>query len=121
MLSRLRSLIVKELLAALKDPKARVVLIVPPLLQALLFSFAITLEANNLTLAVHNLDGGKWGLELVQRLSASQTFTEVFAVESEKQITRALDEQQAIAVLSIPQDFSRAIEAGTSVGVQLLL
>jgi ABC-2 type transport system permease protein len=121
MLSRLRSLIVKELLAALKDPKARVVLIVPPLLQALLFSFAITLEANNLTLAVHNLDGGKWGLELVQRLSASRTFTEVFAVESEKQITRALDEQQAIAVLSIPQDFSRTIEAETSAVVQLLL
>jgi len=121
MLSRLRSLIVKELLAALKDPKARVMLIVPPLLQALLFSFAITLEANNLTLAVHNLDGGKWGLELVQRLSASRTFTEVFAVESEKQITRALDEQQAIAVLSIPQDFSRTIEAETSAVVQLLL
>ncbi|HOP47278.1 MAG TPA: ABC transporter permease [Desulfobacteraceae bacterium] len=121
MLSRLRSLIIKELLAALKDPKARVVLIVPPLLQALLFSFAITLEANNLTLAVHNLDGGKWGSELVQRLSASRTFTEVFAVESEKQITRALDEQQAIAVLSIPQDFSRAIENETPVSVQLLL
>ena len=121
MLSRLHSLIVKELLAALKDPKARVVLIVPPILQTLLFAYAVTLEPNNLTLAIQNLDGGRWGRELVMRLAAAQTFTDVFTVESEAQIHRALDEQQAVAVLSIPRDFSRAVESGKPVGVQMLM
>ncbi|MBN1516708.1 ABC transporter permease [Candidatus Sumerlaeota bacterium] len=121
MLPRLCSLIVKELLAALKDPKARFLLIMPPLIQTLLFAFAVTLEVNNMTLAVQNLDGGKWSYELIQRLSASRTFTNVIAVESEEQIMRALDEQLAIAALSIPQDFSRAIEAGIPADVQLLL
>ncbi len=121
MISRILSLIFKELLIALKDPKGRLILIFPPLIQIVIFSFAATLEVKNLSLAVNNLDHGKWGYELVQRLSASKTFTEVFVVESEEQITRALNEQLAIAVLSVPQDFSRQIERGKKGRVQLLL
>lgn len=121
MLARLFSLIVKELLVVLKDPKGRVILIVPPLLQTIIFSFAATLEVRNLTLAVNNHDGGKWGYELVQRMTSSSTFSNVFIVEGEQQIVRILDEQQAIAVLSLPQDFSRNIERGKTAHAQLLL
>jgi ABC-2 type transport system permease protein len=121
MITRLLSLIVKELLVVLKDPKGRIILIVPPLIQTVIFSFAATLEVKNLALAVNNLDRGKWGYELVQRLSSSSTFTDVFVVEGEKQIIRTLDQQQAIAVLSVPQDFSRDVESGKTAHFQLLL
>ena len=43
-LIRLRAQIVKELLCLLRDPKSRSIIIGPPLIQLLLFSFAITLE-----------------------------------------------------------------------------
>lgn len=121
MITRLISLIIKELLVVLKDPKGRLILIGPPLLQTVIFSFAATLEVNNLTLAVNNLDEGKWGYELVQRLSASSTFTGVFAADGERQIARILDEQRAIAVLSVPQNFSRHIETDQPASIQLLL
>ncbi|WP_181388378.1 ABC transporter permease [Vibrio albus] len=121
MISRLLSLIIKELLVVLKDPKGRLILIGPPLLQTVIFSFAATLEVNNLTLAVNNLDEGKWGYELVQRLSASSTFTGVFSADGERQIARVLDEQEAIAVLSVPQNFSHEIESGKPANIQLLL
>ena len=39
-LRRLRAQVVKELLCVLRDPKSRVVLIVPPLVQLFIFSFA---------------------------------------------------------------------------------
>jgi ABC-2 type transport system permease protein len=121
MITRLIALIIKELLVVLKDPKGRLILIGPPLIQTVIFSFAATLEVNNLTLAVNNHDEGKWGYELVQRLSSSSTFTGVFVVEGERQIARVLDEQQAIAVLSVPQNFSRDIESGQPASIQLLL
>ena len=121
MIARIFSLIVKELLVVLKDPKGRIILIVPPLIQAVIFSFAATMEVENLTLAVNNLDQGKWGYELVERLSSSSTYTEVFSVEGEQQIKRVLDEQKVIAVLSVPQDFSRNVEGGMTAHVQLLL
>lgn len=121
MFFRVHALIVKELLAALKDPRARTVLIIPPLVQTLIFSFAATLEVNNMKLAVHNQDNGPWGFELMERLSASQTFTTVFAVEGESGIRQTLDEQRAIGVLSIPQDFSRNILEGKPASVQFIL
>lgn len=121
MLGRLASLIVKELLAVLRDPRARTVLIIPPMVQVLVFSFAATQEVKNERLAVLNRDAGKWGHEVVQRFAAASTFTEVFAVEGDQQVPDILDRQRAIAVLSIPQDFSRRVERGDPADLQLLL
>jgi ABC-2 type transport system permease protein len=77
MLGRLRALIVKELLAILRDPKGRTVLIGPPVMQLLIFSYAATLEVWNVDIAFLNHDGGRWGTELSQRIAASDTFREV--------------------------------------------
>jgi ABC-2 type transport system permease protein len=68
---RLRAQIVKELLSILRDPRARFILIGPPLLQLLVFSFAATLEVSNVTLAVYDRDGGRWAQELVASLGAA--------------------------------------------------
>lgn len=121
MLMRIFTLIIKEMLAAMKDPKARFILLVPPLLQTLVFSYAATLEAKNLTLAVRNLDQGKWGFELVQRVTAARTFTKVIIADGQQEIDRILDQQKAAAVLSLPDNFSRNIEAGRTADLQLLL
>ena len=42
MITRLSAQIVKELLSMLRDPKSRMTLIGPPLLQLFIFSFAAT-------------------------------------------------------------------------------
>ena len=63
MLTRLRALIIKELLNILRDPKSRTVLIVPPVIQIFIFSFAMTMEAKNVHLGVLNLDAGRAGFE----------------------------------------------------------
>ncbi len=42
------AMIVKELWAVLRDPRARIMLIVPPLLQLFIFGFASTLEVKNI-------------------------------------------------------------------------
>ena len=52
MWQRIRSLIVKELLAVWRDPKGRFILIVPPMIQMLVFSFAATQEVKNVRIAV---------------------------------------------------------------------
>ena len=56
MWTRLKALIVKELLVVLRDPRSRVILIVPPLMQLVLFAFAATLEVKNVDLVVLNRD-----------------------------------------------------------------
>jgi ABC-2 type transport system permease protein len=121
MLTRLWALIVKELLNILRDPKSRTVLLVPPVIQIFIFSFAMTMEAKNVPLGILNLDAGREGYELVERFRSAATFTRIVPVQSEAQIPSMLDAQQAVAVLVVPLDFSRRLAAGRHAAVQLLL
>ena len=118
---RLVNLIIKEFLAALRDPKSRTLLVGPPILQILIFSYAITQEVKNITLAVYNQDVGKEGYVLVERFQHSPTFTKILHLTRRGEINPIIDNQVAMAVLVIPQDFSRELYAERTVKVQILL
>jgi ABC-2 type transport system permease protein len=118
---RILALIVKELRAVLRDPRARIVLVVPPILQLLIFSYAGTLEVKNVSVAVLNEDGGKGAHELVQRFAGSPTFMHIQFLSSVADIGSVIDVQKAILVVHIPQNFSSDIAAGRTAPLQLVL
>lgn len=119
--TRVPALIIKELLTLFRDPKSRLVLIMPPLMQLIVFSFAATLEVKNVSLVIYNQDSGQHGQELIQRLNGSPTFTHLSFVNSVAQLQPMLDQQKVLAAVHIPQNFSRTIENGQSAKVQVLL
>jgi ABC-2 type transport system permease protein len=118
---RIRSLIVKELLAILRDPRGRYILIVPPMVQMLIFSFAATQEVKNVRMAVLDEDYGTAGRDLVARFEGSPNFARVDRLRGEADIAPAIDARRALLVLHIGQDFSRRLEAGGPARVQLIL
>lgn len=119
--TRLAALVVKELLAILRDPKGRTIVIGPPILQLVVFSFAATLEVKNVDIAVLNQDAGRWSRELVQRIDAAPTFGQVIRVDSPAAFRSAIDTQTAIAAVQIGPTFSRDIEAGRPTDIQVVL
>ncbi len=119
--TRIPSLVVKEMLALFRDPKSRIVLIMPPLLQLIIFAFAATLEVKNISLAIYNEDTGKHGMEIVQRFNGSPFFPNIFFVQNEQDIDPAIDQQQALAAVHIPANFSRNIEANDRASLQVIL
>ena len=121
MFIRLFNLIIKEFLAAVRDPKARALLVGPPIVQIFVFSYAITQEVKNVNLAVHNQDVGKEGYVLMQRFEHSPTFKKVLKLSHREEIDPLLDNQHVLAVLVIPQDFSRKLYAEQQADVQILL
>ncbi len=121
MFHRIRALIIKELLALLRDKKGRMVLIVPPLMQLFMFSFAATQEVKNQTLAILNLDRGQPALTLEQDFTAATTFSRVIHLQRSEEIPAVINEQQAIAVLWIPPNFSRDLEHGQTAQASFIL
>ena len=121
MLYRIAALIIKELLTMVRDPKSRALLIFPPILQLLIFSFAATLEVKNVSLVIYNEDNGRHGYELVQRLAGSSTFTGIHFVRGQQEIAAYVDRQKVLAAVHIPQDFSRRIESGEQGKLQIIL
>jgi ABC-2 type transport system permease protein len=121
MFDRVLSLIRKELQALLRDRQGRMLLIMPVLLQLLLFPFAATLEVKNNTIGILNLDAGAASVELAQRLARAQAFTRFLTLHNETELRRALDSQQALVVLRFPEEFSRELAAGRPVSIQAIL
>ncbi len=121
MQNRLFTLVRKEMQALLRDKQSRRLLIVPVILQLLLFPFAATLEVKNATLAVFNQDHGRDSLELMQRFAQAKAFKKIIAIRSEADLRRTIDRQKAVVVLRFPEDFSRRIETRTAPEIQALV
>ena len=69
MWQRLKALIVKELLAVFRDPRGRIALIGPPLIQLFVLSYAATLDVSNFDIGIRNQDAGYWSAEFIQRVA----------------------------------------------------
>ncbi len=90
-------------------------------MQLLIFSFAVTLDVRNVDVAVLDLDTGRHGVQFVERLDAATFTANVLVVHSHKELEVLIDERKILLGLSVPVDFSRKINNGDAVKVQLLL
>ncbi len=121
MFNRLLTLITKELQLAFRDPQSRRLLVLPVVLQLALFPFAATLEVKHATLAILNEDHGAESSELVQRLAIAGAFPNTVLLASQAEITRVVDQQEALLALEIPANFSRDLAAGRSAQVLAII
>ena len=120
-LQRLLAIIRKELITMLRDPRARFTLIIPPMLQLFIFSFAATMEVKNIELAIVDLDHGPYATDIAQRLRGSPTFRALPRFDSVAAARSALERQRVMGILVVPSGFSADLTAGRPASAQLLL
>ena len=121
MLQRLLAIVRKELITMLRDPRARMTLIVPPTLQLFIFSFAATMEVKNIDLAIVDLDRGPYAADIEQRLRGSPSFATLPRYESVAAARPAFERERVIGILVLQSGFSADLAAARSATVQLLL
>ena len=118
---RLWAMIVKEMWAVLRDPKSRIVLFVPPLMQLFIFTFATTLDVKNVDVAILDRSSGVHSAEIVSRIAGSPNFREIVPLRSPHELRDAIDNQKVIAALVIDEDFDRRVAAGKPATVGVVL
>jgi ABC-2 type transport system permease protein len=121
MLQRLLAIVRKELITMLRDPRARLSLILPPIIQLFIFSSAATMEVKNIALAIVDLDRGPHAAAVQERLSGSRSFTRLPRYASVAAARSALEREQVIGILVLPSGFSPDLAAGRPASAQLLL
>ncbi len=117
----LLTLALKELLALLRDPRSRFVLIGPPIFQLIIFGYAATFDLDRVPVAVYNQDPGAAGRELAARLGGLPHFDIVARIDRDAAIAPLIDNRDALLVLHIGPRFSATIERGGSAPVQAIL
>jgi ABC-2 type transport system permease protein len=117
---RILTLIQKEVLAVLRDPRNRIALILPPILQLFLFSFTGTLEVKHVALGIWNRDYGQVANELVERLCASPNFGHVEFAHSRQELQQMIDEQRVMLAITFLPDFSRKFSEDHTAPLQMI-
>lgn len=115
---RVRAMIVKEFWALLRDPRGRVTLIAPPLLELVLFGYAATLEVKNFTLGIYDRDRGVYSRELIERFAGSPNIRDLLPLESPAEVRAAIDQRRVIAVVAFNSGFSRDVAANRPASIQ---
>ena len=115
------ALIRKELIAVFRDARSRLVLVVPPLIQLLVFGYAATFDLNHVPIAVFDPDHGQASRELVARFAGSPTFSVRKVLDSESQGSALLDARAVQMVLVIDPRFTRDLYQHRSAPVRLVV
>jgi ABC-2 type transport system permease protein len=121
MWERIGIIIRKELIQALREPRMRVLLFVPPLVQLLVFGFAVNLDVDRARIAWMDMDQTPASRNLRERFEGSGRFEVVALPRSEAEVTATLDRGLAVAVVRVLPDFARDLKRGRATQVQVLV
>ena len=105
----------------LRDRKVRISILLPPIIQLVIFTFAATLDVKDVPIGILNRDAGEQGFLLVERFFGAKIFNNhIIFLKGVEEIAPFIDNQKGIMVVSIDQQFSRNIDAGNPATVQLI-
>ncbi len=121
MFSRVRYLFVKELIQTLRDKRLRVTLIVPPVLQLIVFGYAANLDVKHIRTAIRDLDQSVESRDLIGRFGSSKYFDIVAFPETPREVKDLISQGQVTVSMEIPTDFSKKLKKGDTATVQIVL
>jgi ABC-2 type transport system permease protein len=120
-IGRIRELVIKEFKQLLRDPRMVRMLILPPVIQLIIFGYAVSTDIRMTPTFVLDHDRSRTSRELVEALTVSGYFKVIARSDRPVDMVRALERGDAIVGLVIPAGFDRALADGDGASVQLLL
>jgi ABC-2 type transport system permease protein len=121
MRERLFEIIRKEYRQAFREPRMRFMLFLPPVIQLLIFGFAVNLDVDHGQIAWQDGDRSYESRQLMSAFEASKRLEVVAWPASDRDAQRLLDESKVDLVVHVLPGFSRDVHRGRTASVQLLV
>ncbi len=112
MFDRLQVMLMKEFLQLRRDPWAMFRLVVPLLVQVVVFGYAATFDVTHVATAVLDLDRSQASRSLVSHFAATGRFDIVDIAASRQQITHDIDTGRAVVAIVIHSEFQQNLFNG---------
>ncbi len=121
MWQRIREMIVKEFRQALREPRMRAVLFVPPVMQLIVFGYAVNLDVDNAAMAWMDHDRTPASRELLAGFEGSGRFRLRATPQTEAELARLLDRGEVVVAVRVLPGFARDVARGRTAAVQILV
>jgi ABC-2 type transport system permease protein len=121
MFGHILALTIKEFLALFRDKRSRIVVIIPPLIQLLVFGYAASFDLNAVPYAVYDRDQGPAARELLARFAGSPTFELAGHIGHAGEIARLIDGRSVMLVIQVDPRFTADLLSDRTGQVQVLI
>lgn len=121
MFERLKSMLVKEFIQTLRDPRMRFILILIPIFQTVIFGYAVNTDVRHVKTAVYDLDNTPESRELTARFTRSGYFEVTEYVTRHSRVRELMDRSMVKAVIQMDKGFGESLRAGRSATLQVIL
>src|SRR5258708_2283355 len=121
MSSRILYIIRKEVRQGLREPRMRAMLFIPPIIQLLIFGYAVNLDVEHAAMAWVDQDRTPQSQELLSKFEGSKRFDVIATPSSEREIAPLLDSGDADIVVRVLPGFGRDVLRGKTTSVQVLV
>jgi len=118
---RIQQMVIKEFIHILRDPRMKAIVFVIPVLQTIVFGFAVTTDVNNIPTAVYDLDKTYETREVTRRLKASGYFDIRFFPDTQAEMQDLLDRGKVIIAFNFSKGFSTDAKAHKQATLQILV
>lgn len=120
-LGRIRYLVRKEFLQIFRDPNMLRAMLIAPLIQLFVLSYAINTDLKNVRLAVLDQDHSQASRELIDAFYASKLFIGAASCASPAQLDNELFSGNADVALWIPRDFGHDLDASRHATISIAI
>jgi len=118
---RLGAMIRKEFVQMRRDPTTVRLMLAVPVMQLLIFGFAVRTDVRNLPTVVFDQSRTQESRSFVQSLVATDNFQMKREVHSYAEAIEAVDAGRARAAVVFPPDYARSLKRGDTTPVQVLV
>jgi ABC-2 type transport system permease protein len=121
MWERIREIIRKEFFQTLRDPRMLGLLFAPPLLQLIIFGYAVNLDVEHTRTAWMDMDRTQESGDLLEAFRGSHYFQVIAIPSRDDEVRKLLDRGEVQAVICVLPGFARDIQRGNPTNVQILI
>lgn len=118
---RLASLVRKEFLQIVRDPRTLWITVMIPVVQLFLLGYTATSDVRDVPLALFDQDRGPQARRLIDAYRAADYFRLAYDADSELELRRLIEDGRARAGIIIPPDYSKKVLAGETAQIAFVL
>ena len=118
---RIWQMVKKEFIQVWRDRRLRIFLILPPIIQLIIYGYAINFDIRQVPFGVFDEDRSQASELLISRFTASEYFLLTDSINSEAELKGLIDRSRITLAVHIPKGFAAKIKANQPVPLQLIL
>lgn len=119
--SRFFAIASKEFYHIIYDPRSLLILLAMPVLQLVIFGYAMNMEIQNIPLTIYDLNHSEASRKLIHQFQGNGFFTIDLSEDSPNKVNHRFLMRKARAALVIPQDFDAKMQKQIPISLQLII